>query len=208
MSRETRRCQYRAWVKRLMDVVLVVIGLPAALPLVLALCALAALDGHLPIYRQPRVGRGGRMFDLIKIRTMVPDADARLARHLAGNGAARAEWDRHQKLRDDPRVTPAGRFMRRLSLDELPQLWNVLRGDMSLVGPRPILPRQQPLYTGRAYYDLRPGLTGLWQVCGRTDTSFAARARFDQDYHRRLCFSTDAMILLRTLWAVGRGTGC
>ena len=99
---------------------------------------------------------------------MVVDAERRLAEHLAGDPAARAEWDTTQKLKNDPRITPIGRLIRKSSLDELPQLWNVLRGDMSLVGPRPMMPDQTALYPGRAYYALRPGLTGFWQICAAT----------------------------------------
>jgi lipopolysaccharide/colanic/teichoic acid biosynthesis glycosyltransferase len=139
---------------------------------------------------------------------MVPGAEARLAAHLAADPAARAEWDRSQKLREDPRVTPLGRLLRRSSLDELPQLWNVLAGDMSLVGPRPMMPCQQALYPGEAYYRLRPGLTGPWQVSDRHASAFADRARFDRDYEQALSLATDLRILAATLRAVLRGTGC
>ena len=121
--------------------------------------------------------------------------------------AARAEWDASQKLRDDPRITRVGRILRRTSLDELPQLWNVLRGDMSLVGPRPMMPSQRSLYPGRAYFALRPGLTGLWQVSKRNEASFAERASFDDDYYRRLSFALDARVLVATVRVVLRATG-
>jgi lipopolysaccharide/colanic/teichoic acid biosynthesis glycosyltransferase len=108
---------------------------------------------------------------------------------------------------DDPRITPVGRILRRLHIDELPQLWNVLRGEMSLVGPRPMMPAQQALYPGDVYYRLRPGLTGFWQISDRNETAFARRAVYDSDYASRLSFATDFVVLLRTVRAVLRGTG-
>jgi lipopolysaccharide/colanic/teichoic acid biosynthesis glycosyltransferase len=142
-----------------------------------------------------------------KIRTMVPDAEARLAGHLAKDPAAAAEWAVRQKLEDDPRIIPGGRFLRAASLDELPQLWNVLIGDMSLVGPRPFLPEQQHLYPGSAYYSLRPGLTGFWQVGDRNDATFAARAVDDARYAREMSLGTDLATIARTVAVVARGTG-
>ena len=126
------------------------------------------------------------MFRLWKLRSMVVDADRKLEEYLCANPAARAEWDETQKLKDDPRITAAGRLIRKTSLDELPQLWNVLIGDMSLVGPRPMMPQQAELYPGRDYYRLRPGLTGLWQISDRNATSFAARAAYDAEYSRQM----------------------
>jgi len=173
--------------------------------MVLALAVL--LQGGRPFYRQDRVGQGGRIFRLWKLRTMVPDAEARLEAHLAASPEARAEWDHCQKLKDDPRITPLGRLLRRSSMDELPQLWNVLRGDMSLVGPRPMMPCQQPLYPGQAYYALRPGITGPWQVSARNESGFADRARYDADYLSRVSFATDLRLLAATVRVVLRSTG-
>ena len=130
-----------------------------------------------------------------------------MAGYLDGNPAAKAEWDATQKLKDDPRITPFGRFLRRSSLDELPQLWNVLTGDMSLVGPRPMMPCQQGLYPGDAYYLMRPGITGYWQTAGRNRTTFAARAAFDAAYEAHVTLHTDVQILVRTVAVVLRGTG-
>jgi lipopolysaccharide/colanic/teichoic acid biosynthesis glycosyltransferase len=138
---------------------------------------------------------------------MVPDAEAVLERYLAQNPEARAEWDRHQKLKNDPRITPLGRFLRRSSLDELPQLWNVLRGDMSIVGPRPMMCNQRALYPGTEYYVMRPGITGYWQTSARNESSFHERAGFDQAYYRSLSFATDLAIIWRTFSVVLRGTG-
>lgn len=205
--RVRRQGLYRRGLKRALDLVLAGLGGLAVLPLVLLLAALVACDGHSPLYRQDRVGRGGRTFRMLKLRTMVPDAEARLAAHLAADPAAAAEWARTQKLRQDPRVTRVGRFLRRSSLDELPQIWNVILGDMSLVGPRPMMPCQRPLYPGRAYYALRPGMTGPWQVSDRNGCSFAKRAEFDRDYERSLSLAGDLRLLGRTAAVVWRGTG-
>lgn len=199
---------YAAMGKRALDLALVGLTLPVWGPLVLALMALAACDGAAPLYRQERLGRGGRVFRMLKIRTMIPGAEAALARHLAADPTARREWQTHQKLRRDPRITPLGRGLRRSSLDELPQLFNVLRGEMSLVGPRPMMPEQRALYPGRAAFALRPGLTGPWQVSARHETGFAARAGFDAAYLAGLSLRGDLALLGRTAGAVLRGTGC
>lgn len=194
--------------KRMLDLILVLIGGVVFLPLILILAALVRLDGSSAIYRQPRIGKNGRIFLLWKLRSMVPDADAALERYLASDAAARAEWDRSQKLRHDPRLTRIGATLRRYSLDELPQLWNVLMGDMSLVGPRPMMPSQRTLYPGTAYYDFRPGLTGLWQISARNDCSFADRASYDNRYAQEISLATDVRILACTVSVVLRGTGC
>lgn len=194
-------------VKRVLDVVLVLLGGALVLPLVLILAALISLDGAPPFYMQPRLGRNGRVFRLWKLRTMVPNAEARLASYLASDPAARAEWDSQQKLQNDPRLTNIGRHLRRYSLDELPQIWNVLIGDMSLVGPRPMLPAQRYLYPGTAYFDLRPGLTGPWQVSERNGCSFAERAGYDSRYAQTVSARTDLLILMQTVSVVFRGTG-
>ena len=194
--------------KRVFDITLVVLALPAVIPLVGLLALLVVLDGHGPFYRQKRVGRDGRLFDLWKLRSMVPDAEAALARHLDADAVARQEWDTHQKLRHDPRVTRIGQLLRATSLDEVPQLWNVLKGDMSLVGPRPMMPCQQPLYPGSAYYRMRPGITGFWQISSRNESAFADRAQFDTLYWRKVSLATDLRVLLSTVRVVLRRTGC
>lgn len=198
---------YRNAFKRLIDIILVLAAAPVVVPLVLLLALMVSRDGHGPFFRQARVGRGGRIFTMLKLRTMVPDAERRLQEHLATDARALHEWTERQKLQNDPRITPIGRILRKTSLDELPQLWNVLTGDMSLVGPRPMMPQQQDLYPGQSYYALRPGVTGLWQVSDRNLSSFADRARFDDAYERRLSLTTDAVLLLATVRAVVRGTG-
>jgi exopolysaccharide production protein ExoY len=198
---------YRNGAKRALDILLVLIALPAVLPLVAVLAALVWREGGNPFYIQQRVGRNGRMFRMWKLRSMVSDADARLEGHLAADPVARAEWDCTQKLVNDPRITPLGHILRRSSLDELPQLWNVLKGEMSLVGPRPMMPCQQALYPGRAYYRLRPGITGFWQISQRNRCTFADRAKFDAVYDRRLSLGTDLKVLFGTIRVVLRCTG-
>lgn len=193
--------------KRALDVTLILLSLPVVLPLIALLMLAVALSGGRPFYTQSRIGRDGRHFRLWKLRTMVHDADARLDACLAADPAARAEWDRNQKLKEDPRVTRIGAVLRRTSLDELPQLWNVLKGDMSLVGPRPMMPCQCRLYPGEAYYRMRPGITGPWQVSARNESSFADRARFDTGYLRQVSFGCDLRLLAATFRVVMRRTG-
>lgn len=199
---------YRNCCKRVLDILLVVLTVPMVLPIVAVLALLIARDGHSPFYLQDRVGRGGRVFKLWKLRTMVPDAKAKLEAYLAGNEKARIEWEAYQKLTNDPRITAIGRFLRKSSLDELPQLWNVLKGDMSLVGPRPMMTEQRSLYPGQSYFMLRPGLTGMWQVSDRNASTFAERAEFDATYERQVSLLTDAKVMAATVGVVLRGTGC
>ena len=198
---------YARRVKRALDVACVLLGAAAALPVILVAALLARLDGGPAFYGQARVGRGGRIFTCWKIRTMAVDADARLEALLAADPAAAAEWRERQKLSNDPRVTRLGRVLRATSLDELPQLWNVLVGDMSLVGPRPMTPAQRELYPGSAYYALRPGITGYWQVSERNGCAFAGRAAHDARYAREIGFLTDLGVLARTVGVVLRPTG-
>jgi exopolysaccharide production protein ExoY len=199
---------YRRFVKRVLDVSAVVMAAPVIVPVVGCLALLVARKGGRPFYTQIRVGKDGKSFRMWKLRSMVTDADARMEAYLAENPAARLEWDSTQKLKDDPRVTSFGQFLRRSSLDELPQLWNVLKGDMSLVGPRPMMLNQQSLYPGDAYYRLRPGITGYWQTSGRNKTTFEARAGYDAAYEADLGLATDLRILGRTVGVVFKGTGC
>lgn len=199
---------YRSLVKRPLDVLLVLLTSPVVVPLVLVLALVVMLDGRNPFYAQRRVGRDGRIFRMWKLRSMVHDAEQRLQSCLADDPHARQEWEATQKLRNDPRVTTVGRLLRASSMDELPQLWNVVTGDMSLVGPRPMMPDQQAMYFGDGYYRLRPGITGFWQTAGRNRTTFAARAWYDDRYERRLTLAGDAAILLRTVSVVLGRTGC
>jgi lipopolysaccharide/colanic/teichoic acid biosynthesis glycosyltransferase len=155
------------------------------------------------------VGRNGRAFRCWKIRSMVHDAEARLAELLETDLAAAEEWETYQKLDDDPRIMPLGDVLRRTSLDELPQLWNVLRGDMSLVGPRPVTAPELERYgaSRSAYCAMRPGITGLWQVSGRNEVTYAERVALDVEYLRKMSLRLDVRIMLQTAGVVLRPTG-
>ena len=172
----------------------------------MALVALAVrLGSPGPVlFAHTRVGRGGRDFACLKFRTMVVDADERLRLLLASDPLARAQWQRDHKLRNDPRITRIGNFLRRSSLDELPQLFNVLGGSMSLVGPRPIVAGEVGRYGNRFvdYCRVRPGITGLWQVNGRSNTSYRQRVAMDVLYVRRRSLVLNGMIIAKTLPAV------
>lgn len=194
--------------KRVLDILLVLLTLPVSLPLI-GICALLLwAEGGQPFYWQQRLGRGGRRFRIVKLRTMVRDADQALERCLAADPELRCEWDATQKLKNDPRITRVGALLRATSLDELPQLWNVVTGEMSLVGPRPMLPEQLPLYGDpRAYFALRPGITGIWQVSARNESHFSHRAVLDAQYLDRQSLGCDLMLMLRTAGAVARRTG-
>lgn len=198
---------YRYFLKRFIDIALVVAASVVVVPLIAVLALLIAAWGGSPFYSQTRVGRGGRVFRMYKLRTMVPDADAILEERLRTCPQTRAEWNSTQKLKKDPRITPFGRLLRKTSMDELPQLYNVLAGHMSLVGPRPMLETQVALYPGSAYYRLRPGVTGFWQISDRNECDFSDRARFDEAYDRKLSFGTDLRVLVATVSVVLRGTG-
>lgn len=193
--------------KRSFDIAATLIVAPFVLVMVGILAVLVRLDGGSAFYRQPRLGKDGKVFTIWKLRTMVPNAEQRLQEYLLENAAARVEWDRAQKLRNDPRITTVGRYLRKYSADELPQLLNVLFGHMSLVGPRPMCPEQRPQYPGIAYFDMRPGITGLWQISERNGCSFAERAMYDARYAGTMSFWTDMRILLMTPLVVVRGTG-
>ena len=198
---------YRNLFKRAFDVAAVTLALPVVAPLILGLALAVRRDGGPAFYTQLRVGKGGKHFRMWKLRSMVADADARMASYLDANPEAKREWTVTQKLKADPRITGFGAFLRRSSLDELPQLINVLIGDMSLVGPRPMMLNQQTLYPGEAYFALRPGITGHWQTAGRNATAFEARADYDTTYEADLSLKTDLRILARTVGVVMRCTG-
>ncbi|NIX78084.1 sugar transferase [Microvirga terricola] len=191
--------------KRVLDVNIAALMLFLLLPLMVCIYGLIRFDSGRPIlFRQQRVGLGGRSFACLKFRTMTPNADKVLQELLERSPEARREWEQSFKLRNDPRVTPLGKFLRRSSLDELPQLFNVLAGDMSLVGPRPIVAAEMSRY-GEAlplYLSVRPGLTGLWQVSGRSDCSYPERVALDEHYVQTWSLWNDAKIALRTINAV------
>lgn len=199
---------YRGVGKRICDVLFVLATLPVSVPLV-AFCALAlALEGGRPFYRQDRLGKNGSRFSILKLRTMVRDADDLLATYLENDPVLREEWETTQKLKCDPRITPVGGFLRATSLDELPQLWNVLKGEMSLVGPRPMMPEQLPLYgDAQAYFAVQPGITGLWQVSARNENRFSVRCKVDAQYYSDMSLRFDIGLLIRTVGVVVRQTG-
>jgi len=161
------------------------------------------------LYRHLRVGQGGRRFFALKFRTMRQDGEEVLRRYLEANPEAQAEWVRDRKLREDPRVLRAGRWLRRLSLDELPQALNVLKGEMSLVGPRPVTEEELGRYgeSLELYLRVKPGLTGLWQVSGRNGVPYERRVALDRYYVQNWSVWLDVYLLVRTLWAVGRREG-
>lgn len=195
---------------RLFDVALALALLVALSPLMLVLAiAVVVQDGAAPLFAHRRYGRGGRTFLCYKFRSMAADADARLARLLATDPVARAEWAHDHKLRRDPRVTRLGSFMRKTSLDELPQLFNVLRGEMSFVGPRPIVAAEVTRYGRyfRAYCSTRPGITGIWQISGRNDTGYRRRVAMDSLLARRLTPRLYAQVLIGTARSVLTGRG-
>jgi Undecaprenyl-phosphate galactose phosphotransferase WbaP len=210
LVRQNLRDKRRLRFKRGMDLLLCLLGSLVLLPLGLFLALCIRLDSRGPIFfRQSRVGRGGREIRIFKFRTMVDRADAVLQDLLRADPALHEEWLRDQKLKNDPRITRVGRVLRKLSLDELPQLLNVVAGDMSLVGPRPIVANEKEKY-GPVYEEyclVRPGITGLWQVSGRNDTSYAERVSYDHYYISNWSVWMDLWILARTVPVVLTGYG-
>jgi lipopolysaccharide/colanic/teichoic acid biosynthesis glycosyltransferase len=199
----------RSGLKRAMDLVLAGAALLLLAPLMLIVAALVASDGGPVFFRHPRVGRHGRAFGCLKFRTMVPDAEKALEELLQRDPRARAEWARDHKLRKDPRVTRVGRLLRKTSIDELPQFINVVRGEMSLVGPRPIVLDEVKRYGDAIglYYRCRPGVTGPWQVSGRNDSCYLERIRLDSEYASRISIRRDLKILTKTVKVVLSGAG-
>ena len=197
-------------VKRIFDIIAVLACIVGSSPL-LVICYLAVVtvSGRPALFRQRRLGYGGREFSCLKFRTMELDAERRLQEHLAIDPDARREWIEDQKLANDPRVRPLGKMMRRTSLDELPQLFNILKGEMSLVGPRPIVADEVAKYQQHfgLYASARPGLTGLWQVNGRNTTTYAQRVAYDVDYVRNWSLIRDIKIMILTVVRVSSMKG-
>lgn len=197
-------------VKRILDVVAAVFLMVLALPFALVIALAIVLETRGPVFfSHTRIGKGNRRFKLWKFRSMVADADTVLSKHLDQNPDDLSEWRATRKLKDDPRVTRVGRVLRRSSLDELPQLVNVLRGDMSMVGPRPIVEDEIPKYGSvfSLYSQVLPGLTGLWQVSGRTDLSYRRRTDLDSKYIQNWTFWMDLVVLWKTIRVVLFGHG-
>lgn len=203
----------RAWVtdaaKRVCDIVLASIGIVLLSPLMAIVAALVAIDGGHVLYSHPRIGRDGRVFGCLKFRTMILGAMDCLDEYLAYHPQEREEWQSTRKLSFDPRTTAIGRLLRETSLDELPQLFNVLRGDMSIVGPRPVTAAELAMYGDKArlYTSVRPGITGPWQIGGRNDVSYAERVAIDAAYVTSRTLLGDFLIILRTPRAVFSRSG-
>lgn len=200
---------YARFGKRGLDILGALVLLLVFAPLILAIGLLQIGGSGSIFFSHRRVGRNGAQFGCLKFRTMVPDADRRLAEILESDPVARQEWAESRKLTNDPRITAIGNFLRRSSLDELPQLLNVLRGDMSLVGPRPVTEPELAMYgdTRDSYLSLRPGLTGKWQVSGRNDISYDARVSLDESYAHGYSMTGDLVILMQTVLVVLGATG-
>lgn len=194
--------------KRVFDIVIVLLTLPLVLPLIMLSALALWIEGGNPFYRQDRLGRDGTVFRLLKLRTMTRNAEADLTEILAKDPALRYEWNTTQKLKNDPRITRIGHFLRSTSFDELPQIWNILLGHMSIVGPRPMMPEQLRLYGDpKAYFEMRPGLSGLWQIRERNDSHFSYRASVDRTYRATQSVWLDLSVLWQTIFVVLRRTG-
>ncbi|MEM8650350.1 MAG: sugar transferase [Pseudomonadota bacterium] len=196
--------------KRVLD--LIVAGsalLVFAFPMIVIFILLALRDGFPIFYGHERIGKDGRRFKCLKFRTMVKDSDEQLRKLLESDPMARAEWESDHKLKNDPRIHKIGAILRKSSLDELPQLFNVLRGDMSIVGPRPIVQAEAEKYGVFfvAYKSVKPGLTGLWQVSGRSNTTYRRRVALDLKYTKSASFVSDVLIIFKTAWIVVLGRG-
>lgn len=192
--------------KRCFDLLFSLCAFVFAAPLFLIIAAMIKISspGRI-IYSHERIGRGGRPFPCYKFRTMYGDADKRLKDLLASDPALQKEWKKNFKLKNDPRVTPVGAFLRKTSLDELPQFWNVIRGDLSIVGPRPVVKEEVEKYFGEKapkILSVRPGLTCLWQVSGRSDTSYAERIALDEQYIDRQTLWLDMTLIAKTIPAM------
>jgi Undecaprenyl-phosphate galactose phosphotransferase WbaP len=213
LGMEVRHNLLNSWqrnMKRALDLVLAALLFVLVSPILLvAALAIKLQDGGVVLFRQTRVGRNGREFTMWKFRTMIPEADQKLQEWLSDNPELENEWSANQKLKNDPRLTSVGRLLRIWSLDELPQLINVMRGDMSLVGPRPFFADQAHFYGEvlNLYYRVSPGMSGMWQVTGRNEATFADRVRLDEYYIRNWSIWLDIYIMLRTVWVIVRRHG-
>jgi lipopolysaccharide/colanic/teichoic acid biosynthesis glycosyltransferase len=199
------RFKLQVAIKRVVAVLLVLVSLPLSLPVLVLLMVAVKLDSPGPIFfSQDQLGLRGCTIRPLKFRSMQVGAEDLLKKLLAEGGPLAEEYARHHKLKDDPRVTRVGKWLRKTSLDELPQLWNVLIGDMALVGPRPYLPRELPYMLGKEEIILlmRPGITGLWQTSGRNKTTFATRVMLDVSYVQHWSFLRDLKILVKTIGVV------
>lgn len=194
---------YKVVAKRVLDVFVSIIGIIFLIPMMLVLwiANFISKDNGPIFYTQDRIGRDGKYFKLYKFRSMVVGADEKLSKYLAENEEARKEYRKYKKLKDDPRITPIGKLIRKTSIDEFPQFINVLKGDMSVIGPRPYLPREKDDMKDAYYYVItrKPGLTGLWQVSGRSDVDFENRLKLDIEYIEKESFTYDFKLFLKTI---------
>lgn len=192
---------YSNYFKRVVDIMFVALTLPLVLPALAVLYFIVRRDGGPFFYRHTRVGKDGIEFGCLKIRSMVVDAERKLRELIDEDAEVREEWEQHFKLADDPRITPIGKLLRKTSLDELPQLFNILTGEMSVVGPRPITQEELAHYgdAKKSYVSVRPGLTGPWQISGRREADFESRALLDTEYAKTVSFFQDMYIVLMTV---------
>lgn len=199
-----------SFLKRTVDITASATALLLLSPVFLVTSLAIRKDSDGPaMFTQKRIGKDGKLFEIYKFRTMVPDADKKLFELLDKDEKAREEYKVNKKLKNDPRITKVGNFLRKTSIDELPQLINVLKGDMSLVGPRPYLPREKD-DMGDYYNTIiesKPGITGLWQVSGRSNTTFEERLHFDEEYNEKKSFAFDMGLLVKTVGSVVKGDG-
>ena len=200
---------YSRYGKRAFDLAFALTLLPVLLPVILLLAIVTRLDGGPAFFGHRRVGKGSQEFSCLKLRSMRVDAEEYLQKYLADNPDAAEEWRENYKLKDDPRITKFGKFLRKTSLDELPQIFNVIRGDMSFVGPRPITKTELEVYGPAkiAYAEGRPGITGKWQVSGRNEISYEERILLDVTYRKTETFLGDVKIIAKTPLEVIRPTG-
>ena len=200
---------YHAFGKRAFDLVFALALLPILAPIIFGLWLYSRRDGAPGLFGHARIGQKGKIFKCWKVRSMVADAESRLEAYLKANPEAAKEWARDHKLTNDPRITRFGHFIRQTSLDELPQIWNVLKGEMSFVGPRPVVTKELEKYGQDlpSYLAQKPGITGLWQVSGRNDVSYNERVQMDVDYFEKCSFFLDVKITCKTAFSVLGRTG-
>ncbi|WP_297998755.1 sugar transferase [uncultured Phascolarctobacterium sp.] len=198
-------------VKNVFDFSLTAVGTICISPLLVYIAYRIKKEDPGPIFfAHERIGKNGKPFPCYKFRSMVTNSQEMLQQYLAENPAAKEEWEREFKLKNDPRVTPIGKMLRRTSLDELPQIFNVLRGEMSLVGPRPVIQEELDKYygeTAKLYCTVKPGITGLWQVSGRSDTTYDERVAMDESYINNRSLLGDIVILWKTIGVVALKKG-
>jgi len=201
---------WNLWIKRFMDISIVFFGSIIFSPLFFCIVILVKLSSPGPVlYSHERIGHKGQRFKAYKFRSMVIDADEKLKQLLAQDSSVREEWEKNQKIKNDPRITIIGRFLRKTSLDEIPQFINVIKGEMSLVGPRPIVDSEISKYGAdfQRIFSVKPGLTGLWQVSGRSDTKYADRVSFDTYYLQSWSVWLDLWIIFKTMGVIVKGSG-